>query len=303
MKEFNFTLLLCLLFTFSGFSQQDDQVDADTTYWKKHLNVGLNINQASFSSNWRGGGTNSLGFNTVLNYKANYLKEKHSWDNEIDLAYGILNNEGQGSRKSVDKIYLDSKYGIKIGEKWNFYFAGSFLSQFDDGFDYEVTLPNGEVVDSLISTFLAPGYLTFSAGFEYKPVDYFYIRLSPFSPRFTFVTDDKLSSLGAYGVNPGDNVRTEWLAFQLTADFEKEIAKNLTLKWKYFMFVNYETFDFDKWDHRLDISLTAKVNDFLNVNLGGIVIYDFDQIDEVQLNQYFNLGLSLNVKNFTEEEK
>ena len=75
------------------------------THWKKSLKFGLNLNQAAFSSNWKAGGVNSLGLNTLFNYKANYKKDKHSWDNEVDFLYGMVNNQGQGNRKTMDRIF------------------------------------------------------------------------------------------------------------------------------------------------------------------------------------------------------
>ena len=42
-----------------------------------------------------------IGFNTMLNYKANYKQNRDSWDNDIDLAYGFVNNQGQGVRKTI----------------------------------------------------------------------------------------------------------------------------------------------------------------------------------------------------------
>ncbi len=132
--------------------------------------------------------------------------------------------------------------------------------------------------------------------------------MSPFAPRFTFVADDDLANTpspddptkGAFGVDLGDNVRTEWLAFQLQADFDKDIAENLNLKWKYLLFLNYEDLELDRWDHRLDLTLSAAVNKFLNVSLGGILIYDYDQVDEIQLSQQLTIGLAYSWKNYTE---
>src|SRR5262245_32363131 len=77
-----------------------------TTNWKKAFKVGLNLNQASFSSNWKAGGVNSIGFNSLLNYKVRYKKGKNSWDSEFDFLYGSVNNEGQGYRKTLDRIFL-----------------------------------------------------------------------------------------------------------------------------------------------------------------------------------------------------
>lgn len=301
--------VLSFAFLIFGYSHANGQ--GDTTYWKKDFRAGLSFNQASFSDNWQGGGVNSVGLNAFLNYKANYARGIHSWDNEIDLGYGILKNEGQGSRKTVDRIYLDTKYGRKLTEKWDLFTALSFLSQFDKGYEYDVEDPaTGETRDVLISNFLAPAFITSSWGVEYHPVDYFKVRFGPFSPRVTIVKDEDVAVNGEvdgeparYGVPVGDKTRFEWLAFQLLADFNKDLAENLNLKWKYMLFANYKELESKKIDHRLDLILTAKVNNFIDVGLGGILIYDYDQIDEVQISEALNLGIVYKFKNYTEEEK
>ncbi len=54
-------------------------VKVDTlTHWKKTFEGGINVNQAAFSSNWKGGGVNSFGFNGRMNYKAEYKKDKNT---------------------------------------------------------------------------------------------------------------------------------------------------------------------------------------------------------------------------------
>ena len=56
-KIFRIQALLCLLFAFplSTFAQEPSG-QPDTLVWKKKLNFSLNLNQASFSSNWKAGG-------------------------------------------------------------------------------------------------------------------------------------------------------------------------------------------------------------------------------------------------------
>ena len=105
-----FSILLLMAFPSSA-----QIIKLDTlTNWRKAFKAGLNINQATFSGNWKGGGVNSFGFNTFLNFKANYKKDKVSWDNEVDMLYGMVNNEGQGARKTQDRIFIDTKYGHSI---------------------------------------------------------------------------------------------------------------------------------------------------------------------------------------------
>lgn len=270
--------------------------------WKKKFTSALNLNQASFSSNWKGGGVNSIGLNALVNYKANFRKNKTSWDNEVDFLYGFVNNAGQGFRKTVDRIFLDTKLGYSVSTKWDLYTSLNLLSQFAPGYRF-----NDDNTRNLISDFLAPAFITSSWGAEYHPVNYFKVRLSPFSPRITVVQDnngrfDAVSTTSPYGVTVGESTRTEWLAFQLIADFNKDIAKNMNLKWRYMAFANYETLEAKTIDHRLDLTLAAKVNRFVNVNLGIIALYDYDQDSGIQLSQLFNIGFLYSFQNFEEKK-
>ena len=276
-------------------------VKPDTTSnWRKHLTIGLNLNQASFSSNWKAGGVNSVGFNGLFNYKANYKKDRNSWDNEIDLAYGFVNNEGQGNRKTLDRIFLDTKYGYAINSKWDLFASLSFLSQFTKGYNYL-----DDNTSELISDLFAPAFITLALGFEYHPTDYFKVRIAPLAPRITIVSDPErfVTTVGPepYGVTPPDNTRFEWLAFQLVADFDKDIAENLNLKWRYTLFANYETLEMKTIDHRLDLMLSAKVNNFITTSLGGTLLYDFDQDSGIQVSQAFALGFSYTFQNYGPE--
>lgn len=305
VRKTTLTLLCGLALHFSSFAQ-DEAVD--TLLWKKKFNVGLTFNQASFSSNWIGGGVNSIGFNTFLYYKADYKKGIHSWDNTIDMSYGILKNEGQSARKSVDYILLDTKYGRDIGKNWNLFTALNFQSQFAKGYKYDVERPDGSIYDSLVSNFMAPAFLTSSWGAEWKPKEFFSLRLSPFAPRFTFVLDDEIANRevmpgqGPYGLDLGKNVRTEWLAFQAFADFNKDLSDRVNLKWKYLLFINYQNIAPENWDHRLDLTLTTSVIKYVNFQFGGILIYDKDQDDGVQLNQFLNIGIAYNFQNYKDDE-
>ncbi len=293
-------IILLIPFLFSTLTTMGQQ---DTTYWKNTFKSGMSLNQAAFSSNWTGGGVKSVGFNAYINFKANYKKGNRSWDNVIDLLYGSVNNEGQGLRKTNDKIYLDTKYGIGLNKKWDVFISANFLSQFANGYRYEKD-GSGVEQDTLISRFLAPGYLTFAWGFEYHPVDYFKLRLSPLAPRFTFQTSDLIASNveNNYGVDLDKKVRQEWLAFQLLADFDKDLTKTLNLKWRYIMFINYQNFSFDQIDHRLDLVLSAKVAKYIDVNLSLIGIYDKDQSDEIQFSEALGIGFVYTIQNYKEKE-
>jgi hypothetical protein len=302
-KSFIGSIVCFVLFAFSA-NAQVIKVDS-TSNWKKTFRTGLNINQASFSSNWKAGGINSFGFNAFLNYTANYKKGKNSWDNQFDFLYGVVNNQGQGARKTLDRIYLETKYGRELNEKWSFTSSLNLISQFAKGYKYETV--NGIEERALISDFMAPAFITSAWGLEYHPVEYFKVRFSPFSPRVTILSNNNgrfnaVDPVAPYGVEVGSDTRYEWLAFQMQAEFNKDIAKNVNLKWRYVMFANYETLELKTIDHRLDLNLVAKVNRFVNVSVGGILLYDFDQDSGLQLSQAFSLGILYSFQNYEEKK-
>ncbi len=302
-----FTITLIALLGIGLINSQAQVIRVDSTsHWKKSFRSGLNINQASFSSNWKAGGVNSLGINALLNFKANYKKNKTSWDNQFDLLYGMVNNQGQGYRKTLDRIYMETKVGHDLNKNWSLTTSINFLSQFAKGYKYDKDV-NGVEQPTLISDIFAPAFITSAWGFEYHPVSYFKLTLSPFSPRVTIVTDnngrfDAVDPIKPYGVIKGESTRFEWLAFQMQAEFNKDIAENLNLKWRYVMFANYQTLNTKTIDHRLDIGLTAKVNKFMNVSLGAIMLYDYDQDSGLQLSEAFSLGVLYSFQNYEEKK-
>ena len=288
------TLAAFILVPIFAFAQNPDSLR-----WKRKLNFAVNFNQASFSSNWKAGGVNSIGLNSTFNYKANYKQGKTSWDNEIDLAYGFVKNSGIGQRKTIDRVFLDTKYGYQLSKNWSLSTSLNFLSQFYKGYKYD-----DDGTRHLISDTFAPAFITSAWGLEYHPVEYFKVRLSPFSPRATIVQNPtrftKTVGPKPYGVDSTKNVRFEWLAFSALAEFNKEIATNVNLQWRYMMFANYQTLSMKTIDHRLDVNFIAKVNKYLNASFGGVVLYDYDQDTGVQLSQFLTLGLMVTMQNYTE---
>ncbi len=269
----------------------------DTLHWKKSVQTGINLNQASFSDNWKGGGVNSIALGAFFNGKANYTDfKKMTFDNDLQLSYGYLQNKGQTARKSTDKIFYDAKLGYKIASKWNLFVSLNFLSQFDAGFEY-VKDDQGVEHGVLISKFMAPAYLTSSIGVEYKPVDYFWARFGTGTLRQTFVLDTSLylNFPKNYGVDYGKKVRNE-VAFQFISNFDKDIAKNLNFKARFSALAPYE--NLGRIVSRLDAGIAAKVNKFINVNLSAVVLNDPDMDNDVQYSQFFALGILYSFSQF-----
>lgn len=84
---------------------------------------------------------------------------------------------------------------------------------------------------------------------------------------------------------------------QLFANLDTDLSENLNLKSRYMMFANYETLKWDTIDHRLDITITAKISDIINVTLTGRSLYDLDQDPGIQYSQGLALGILYKVDN------
>jgi hypothetical protein len=273
----------------------ESSLDLKVNYWRNLTSFGLNINQAAFSENWGAGGVNSLSLGGQFSYKTDYNKEDKNLASELILQYGTLNNKGQLARKTIDRIFLDNKVALKLSKSWYFFGSLNFESQFDLGFSFSKDFQGNEK-RTLLSKFMAPGYLTQSFGFEYKPVKHFFVRIGTGTARQTFVLDKDLylTNPKNFGVVPGKTFRNE-LAFQLVGSYDKDIAKNLNLKSRYSVFANYETLS--RIDNRLDLTLTASVNRLINVSLAGIILYDDDMASKIQASQTMAFGLVYKLAN------
>ncbi|MFD2717253.1 DUF3078 domain-containing protein [Hymenobacter monticola] len=274
--------------------------------WRKSLKTGLGLNESLLSTNWRGGGVNTIGFNALANAKANRKTGAHSFDNEADFLFAFSQTKGLGYRKNQDRLFLDTKYGWAMSEKWNMFVSLNLLTQFAPGYKYDQDAAGLDRA-RLTSDFFAPAFLTAAYGFEYRPAPYFHLRLAPFAPRLTVVNraDRFVAILGdtPYGVNPGHSTRWEILAAQILAEFDKNISPNVNLKARYLLFANYKNINPQEIDHRLDLGLTAKVGKYVNVALTGIALYDYDQDHGLQYSQGLTIGVAYAVQNFADAKK
>ena len=300
-------LLIALFFLilFKINAQTDTAKPADTKkkyvgLWKKSVETGVNFNQASFSSNWQAGGVNSVALGTLFNGRALYQSKGISFDNNVQLQYGFLKNGGQGFRKNTDKIYLDTKIGYKVSPKWDLYAEVNFTSQFAPGNKYG-TDSIGRPTQQMISRFLAPGYLTSSLGWEYAPADFFSLRLGFAGFRQTFSVDTALyhNVPENYGVAIHKKVKNE-VDFVLTANFNKDLGKNMNLLLRLTTFTNYANPKVT--DSRTDMVFTGKVNKLLSVNVTASVLYYQAQSYHIQYTQALSLGLSYMFTQFDDKK-
>lgn len=275
-----------------------EKTTSDSTYWTFKNASTLTFSQVSLS-NWSGGGENSYSLNAGLNMSYNYAKDKHRWDNALQLSYGFSDQQNTGYRKTDDLINFLSKYGYQAKKRWFYTVSLEFTSQFTDGFDY---IDNNS--RTLKSTFLAPAYLTVSTGIEYRAEKYFKVFMAPLSNKNTFVMDDILSNAGSFGVDPGEKYRSE-LGASILASYEREhVLKNVNLLTSLGLFSNYldkpQNVDID-WK----LKLTMKINSYLSANFSTHLIYDDDVKTtkkdgsiggaKIQFQEIFGVGLQFSL--------
>lgn len=246
-----------------------DAKDTAAKTWKLGGLFNLNINQGT-QSNWSAGGDKfSFSLNAYLNVFAFYKKNKSSWDNNLDLAYGIVNTTSLGSRKASDRIDLLSKYGYALAPKWNVAALFNLRTQFAKGFAYSKT-PAGKDTATVISNTFAPAFVLLSLGIDYKPTDNFSLFISPLTERWVIVTNDSIAPL--FGVLPGKNSKNELGAF-LSANYTAKLGSNFVYKTKLDLFSNYK-----QKPQNVDIywtnTLTAKLTKYINFSFNLDMIYD-----------------------------
>lgn len=265
-------------------------MDYKINYWRKWVIIGLNVSQSAFSNNWSGGGISSLAIGGNLDYKTEYNKAPFDYTGELLAQYGNVANKGQIARKTNDRLFFDNKIATQLSKKWFFFGSLTFESQFADGFVYTDGGGNALTKPLLISSFMAPGYITESLGVEYKPNKFFDLRLGTGTAKQTLVLDTTLyhNQPANYGVTPGKRFKNE-LAFQVVSTYDKDIMQNLHLSARYNGFIPYNR-GWVNIDHRLDATLIAKVNKLINVNITGTLLYDHDTSTKLQGTEGLALG-------------
>lgn len=317
----NFILLV--ICSFSVFltlnAQETDSIPApevDTIKWRNQSIFGLNGTQSSFI-NWNAGGRNNISLLGFINAQANFKKGKTTWDNSLNVALGGLQYIGAGSgkeslQKTDDKIEISSIFGRKLSERFYNSFFVAARTQTLDGFEF----PNDSI---RVSTFLAPGYLNFGWGIDYKPSAHFSVFASPISAKMTFVKDQELANRGAFGVDAGEYLDADLIQegkrfrgefgayFKVT--YDKEIVKNINMRGTLDLFSNYLDRP-ENIDVNGDVLFTFKVNGWFSASLNWTLKYDHD-IDirdnqggygpRTQFKSVLGIGISYTLKNTKEE--
>lgn len=307
-------LFLTGIFVNPLFAEEAPETEKKDSPWKFTGFFSQQLNQVSFS-NWVQGGENSLASTSIVNLSLNYKSDDFSWENRLNMAYGILKIENTPMRKNEDRIHFLSKGGREVAPNLSTSFLAEFRSQFAEGFKY----PNDSVV---VSRFMAPGNLNISLGVDYKPWEFLSLFVSPASGKFTFVLDQELADKGSFGVDPaeydadgnllrqGSRLNAEFGSL-INIMFSKEVFEDIMVESKLTLFNNL--FDDDRSNRKntdvdWETSVNIKINRYITASFLLHLIYDHDTLipvengnadagftRKVQVKQLLGIGLSYRI--------
>ena len=263
-----------ILFLFNIFcvgAQKTESSDRDTlSTWKLKSLYSLSGTQSSFV-NWNAGGRNNISLIGNVTASADYNKDKWNWSSDATLAFGGIkyldDADGVDLQKTEDKIDLSSIVGMRISKRFLISINTGFKTQFADGFTY----PNDSIA---VSKFMAPGYLNLALGTDYIKDANFSVFGSPFAAKTTFVMDDSLSQLGAFGVEKGEQIRHEFGAF-IKLKWNAKLMKNINMKSKIELFSNYLN-NPENIDVNAELVFVFRVNSLFSATAQWNLVYDDD---------------------------
>ena len=307
MKKIIFMVAALATFTMALAQDEAEQ----PKYWKYSGVIGLNANGTGMI-NWAAGGNNNIAGDVFGKFNVGYEKNNLSWDALLDIDYGLtfVDQKYDKLQKTSDHLNFDTKFGWAFQPKWYLTVNAGFHTQFDLGRNYS----GDDNFDPIISNILAPSYTDISVGFDYKPVDFFSLYMSPVSGRIsTAYVSDKMNQKYAeyYPVTPlSDGLRQSlqeaygtWyfddLNNKVFRNYRAELGLNIkaALNYKYkdlTLMSNLSLFTPYQWDKVQMYELTG-VNDGLK---GFITETEYQALAQDDKSLYSQAGYRDNGRRF-----
>ncbi len=280
MKIF-YLLLIIIILSATAFAADETEEKKDTLWVPKGV-VGINLSQVSFE-NWTQGGDNSISFTFFSNMGINYIGDPWKWRNSLKFTYGRTKIGGEGYKTNDNEIFFESTLNREVGWVFSPYFGINVRTAVAAGFNYNAT-PAEQIVG-----FLDPFYLSEGLGLIYDKIDNFKTRLGlgfqqTFADKFNSrYTDDPDTP------NEVESFRNE-TGIESVTDYTITFLENMNFTTYLRLFGRFS--DLSVWGVRWDNTIVAKVNDYFNVNINVLLIYNVNETLRTQLKEAFQLGIS-----------
>ena len=252
--------------------------------WKFGTLVKLDFNQGHVSKGWAEGGESSISALSGVKSFANYKKNKTSWENTVDLQYGLLKSGEDEFRKNQDKLEVNTKFGQLAFKKWYYTSMFNLRTQFVRGYNY-----SSDGSRELISNFFAPAYILASIGLDYKPKKDFSILLSPFTAKYTIVRDTANIDQTAFGIDADEKIKKEFGSY-IKILHKWNLTKEISMENKLEFYSSYsnkpKNIDVD-WQFILNLP----INQYLTTTISTYLISDDDTGTKVQFKENLAVGV------------
>lgn len=283
MKKF-LPFVFIIIFTTAITAQEADTTkaaaDSVVSPWTPSVIAGLNVSQIAFS-NWAKGGENSLTWTVTGDLGLDYKKGDWELKNTLNLRYGRTKIEDEEERVNDNEVFLENV--LVYHNEWvvNPFASNALRTQISTGYEYTDTnrIP--------VSDFFDPAYITQSVGFTYDKLETIQTRLG-LAFQEVITNDYNQYSDDAETPNEVEDFKFD-TGIESVTEAKYPFAENLLYKSKLRLFSRFDSMDV--WDVRWDNTVTAKVNDWLNVNFEFLLIHQIDQTRKTQTKQALQVGI------------
>lgn len=254
-----------------------------TPPWVHTLVGSLLGNQVTFTD-WKQGGEDAIAWNTLLDGKSVYDVGKNNWSSAYRLGFGNTKLGSKDTRKTDDRIELESIYTRKLGTIINPYVAATFKTQFAPGYTYDA-----DDVRTQVSKIFNPAYLTQTAGVGWQALPQVKLRLGA-GLRETLASD--FAALYTDDKKTADKIEKSVVegGAESAVNVDWKLSKNLLLT------SLVETFSpFKDVSHsmlRSNTSLAATVSKYVTVMFNLITINEPRVTPRPQIKQAVSFGLN-----------
>ena len=235
--------------------------------WTLSGKTNLGLSQTGITK-WKSGGESSFSFLFTFYGKANYAKDKVTWNNSLNIYDGWIKPGGESIQKNEDEIDLISRIGYKAAKSWKYSAEGSFKSQLFNSYNY----PDREDV---ISKFISPVYVNLKFGMDFNPNKDLSLLISPLSFKMIYVNNTNEVDVTDYGIDEGKKTYLQ-PGFNLDFAWKKNFSDDISYSTKYNLFMNYLSPTDDIPDMDWESILTIQVNTFISITTRIHLIYDND---------------------------
>ena len=245
--------------------------NTETGKWEFGGRFQLSLNQ-SYSSNWVGGSDPFIGLSTLDNLSLSYRKNKISWENTLDVDFGMrytFHQKGSKYEKTSDKVDFNSQLGLRAKGYWYYGALLQVSTQIANGRD-----PENDSIKT--SSFMTPGYITLSLGMNYKRKMWSWY-ISPVAAKLTTKTDPTFFEQEAFGVLEKKKSHLSVGAFTRLS-FDADIHKKINLNTKLEIFYDY----MGVYDHLRNASANFEmtwhfsVTEWLAITFKTSLLYDYN---------------------------